>query len=60
MRAHRLDAAVDTVHWGFFDASLEPLITVESGDVVTISTVSGVTSHGRFRFDRAGRAARYS
>ena len=41
MTTHRLDAAADTVHWGFFDASLKPLITVESGDVVTISTVSG-------------------
>src|SRR5262249_18784198 len=38
---HRLDAAPETVHWGFFDAALEPLITVESGDTVTISTVSG-------------------
>ncbi len=41
MRTHRLDAAPDTVHWGFFDASLKPLITVEPGDVVIISTVSG-------------------
>jgi len=29
------------VHWGFFDAALKPLITVNSGDVVVISTVSG-------------------
>lgn len=41
MRTHRLDAGPDTVHWGFFDASLEPLITVDPGDVVVISTVSG-------------------
>ena len=41
MKTHRLDAAADTVHWGFFDASLKPLITVESGDEVIISTVSG-------------------
>jgi acetamidase/formamidase len=38
---HRLDASPDTVHWGFFDAALPPLVTVESGETVTISTVSG-------------------
>jgi acetamidase/formamidase len=41
MKTHRLDAAPDTVHWGFFDAALKPLITVDPGDEVTISTVSG-------------------
>ena len=41
MATHRLDAGPDTVHWGFFDAALKPLITVDSGDAVTISTVSG-------------------
>jgi acetamidase/formamidase len=41
MAKHRLDAAPDTVHWGFFDAALKPLITVDSGDTVTFSTVSG-------------------
>ena len=41
MTTHRLDAAPDTVHWGFFDAALKPLITVEPGDEVMISTVSG-------------------
>ncbi|HUD87197.1 MAG TPA: acetamidase/formamidase family protein [Xanthobacteraceae bacterium] len=40
MKTHRLDAAPDTVHWGFFDAALKPLITVDPGDEVTISTVS--------------------
>ena len=44
MADHRLDAAPDTVHWGFFDAALKPLVTVESGDTVTISTVSGMAS----------------
>jgi acetamidase/formamidase len=43
MKTHRLDAAPETVHWGFFDASLKPLITVDSGDTVVISTVSGNT-----------------
>jgi acetamidase/formamidase len=41
MATHRLDAAPDTVHWGFFDGTLKPLMTVNSGDTVTISTVSG-------------------
>jgi len=44
MKTHRLDAAPDTVHWGFFDAALKPLITVDPGDVVVISTVSGPAS----------------
>lgn len=38
---HRLDASADTVHWGYFDATLPPRLTVASGDRVTISTVSG-------------------
>jgi acetamidase/formamidase len=38
---YRLDASPETVHWGYFDAGLAPLLTVDSGDTVTISTVSG-------------------
>ncbi len=41
MRTHRLDAAPDTVHWGYFDAALQPQLTVDPGDTVVISTVSG-------------------
>ena len=41
MTHHRLDAGRDTVHWGYFDAALSPVLTIESGDTVTISTVSG-------------------
>jgi acetamidase/formamidase len=37
----RLDAGPDTVHWGFFDARLPPVLTIDSGDRVVISTVSG-------------------
>jgi acetamidase/formamidase len=44
MATHRLDAAADTVHWGYFDAALKPLITVDPGDTVVISTVSGAPS----------------
>jgi acetamidase/formamidase len=41
MATHRLDAGADTVHWGYFDAALKPLITVDPGDTVVISSVSG-------------------
>ncbi len=44
MAHHRIDAAPETVHWGYFDAELKPLITVASGDTVTISTVSGMAT----------------
>jgi len=42
MADYRIDAGLDTVHWGYFDATREPLITIDSGDTVTISTVSGM------------------
>jgi acetamidase/formamidase len=41
MAEHRVDASPDTIHWGYFDAALEPLLSIASGDTVTISTVSG-------------------
>ncbi|MCO5072936.1 MAG: acetamidase/formamidase family protein [Rhizobiaceae bacterium] len=41
MSSHRLDAAPDTVHWGYFSSELQPRLTIDSGDVVTISAVSG-------------------
>jgi acetamidase/formamidase len=31
----------ETVHWGFFDARIPPALTVDSGDRVVISSVSG-------------------
>ena len=37
----RIDAGPATVHWGFFDAKLLPLHTIDSGDRVTLSSVSG-------------------
>jgi acetamidase/formamidase len=30
-----------TVHWGYFDAGLTPVATIEPGDTVTINSVSG-------------------
>jgi hypothetical protein len=42
MRTLRLDAGPNTVHWGYFDAALKPLVTVEPGDEIILSTVSGL------------------
>jgi acetamidase/formamidase len=39
--SHRLDANSDTVHWGYLDASIAPKLTINSGDEITLSTVSG-------------------
>src|SRR6516225_384266 len=36
---YHVPATDQTVHWGYFSKSLTPLVTVESGDVVTIETV---------------------
>jgi acetamidase/formamidase len=41
MAMHHLPARPDTVRWGTFDAAYPPLITVESGDTVTLECVSG-------------------
>jgi acetamidase/formamidase len=41
MSNHHLEPGPDTVHWGFFDARLSPQLAIESGQRVTISTVSG-------------------
>ena len=50
-RHHDLHAGPRTVHWGIFDASLPPVLEVESGDAVTLHCLSGtpeVLPHGRF------------
>lgn len=36
-----LPASVETCHWGFFDATLKPVLTVASGQRFTVATVSG-------------------
>lgn len=41
MTHHRLPASVETCHWGVFDAALAPVLRVDSGDQLTIETVSG-------------------
>jgi len=41
MAIPHLEPTPDTVHWGFFEAALKPLLTIASGERVTLSTVSG-------------------
>jgi len=41
MRHHVLRSSARTCHWGYFDATREPVLTVASGDRVTIETLSG-------------------
>ena len=41
MATHHLKPDVDTVHWGYFDATRAPVLRVKSGDTVTIDTVTG-------------------
>ena len=37
---HHLPANADTVHWGYFSKKLRPLLEVDSGDIVTIETLT--------------------
>jgi acetamidase/formamidase len=41
MKHHHLAADTGSVHWGWFEAALEPVLTIDSGDRVTVETVSG-------------------
>jgi acetamidase/formamidase len=38
---HELKATPTTVHRGFFDASLPPVLTIDSGDIVRLETATG-------------------
>jgi acetamidase/formamidase len=40
-KVHELKASPSTVHRGFFDASLKPVLTIDSGDTVRLETASG-------------------
>ena len=40
-KVHELRASPTTVHRGFFDATLKPVLTIDSGDVVKLWTVGG-------------------
>src|SRR4051794_28184306 len=39
-RHHLVPATPETVHWGYFSKSLAPVVSVESGDLVTIETLT--------------------
>lgn len=41
MADHYLRSSPETVHWGYFDATVPPVLTIASGDRVTVETVSG-------------------
>jgi len=41
MADHLLKSKPSTVHWGYFDAAEPPVLTVASGDRVTIETING-------------------
>ncbi len=45
MAKHTLDPTPGTVHWGYFDAALEPVLQVDSGDIVVAGTVSGAPEY---------------
>ncbi len=38
---HRLAASPETCRWGYLDAAVPPVLTIRSGERVTIETVSG-------------------
>jgi acetamidase/formamidase len=40
VRTHELAATPGTVHWGYFDRALEPVLTVESGDLVRVEALT--------------------
>jgi acetamidase/formamidase len=40
-KIHELKASPTTVHRGFFDASLKPVLTIDSGDIVRLTTTTG-------------------
>src|SRR5437868_4142684 len=40
-KIHELKASPATVHRGFFDATLKPVLTIDSGDVVRLWTTTG-------------------
>ena len=41
MTHHHLHSSPETCHWGFFEAKLKPVMTIASGDEVTVDTITG-------------------
>ena len=40
-RTHLLPSRPETIHWGFFDGGLDPVLTIDTGDRVVVESVSG-------------------
>jgi acetamidase/formamidase len=40
-KVHEVKASPSTVHRGFFDASLKPILTIDPGDIVRLETATG-------------------
>ena len=38
---HHIEASPSTVHWGYFDAELAPVMEIASGDTINLNSVSG-------------------
>ena len=38
---HHIGASPSTVHWGYFDSTIPPVLEVDSGDTVILQSVSG-------------------
>ncbi len=45
MAEHVLEPSPETVCWGYLDSESAPALTVDSGDVVTLRSVSGAPAH---------------
>jgi acetamidase/formamidase len=45
MAEHVLEPSPQTVRWGFLDSASPPVLTVDSGDIVTMRSVSGAPAH---------------
>ena len=44
---HHLEATPDTVHWGYWDASIKPVLRIRSGDRVTVELAMRNRARGR-------------
>ena len=47
---HRLPATPSTVHWGYFDPRLEPVLTVASEDVGILRSYLGLSRSDAYAF----------
>ena len=53
---HTLHASPETVHWGYLDAQLAPVLTIRSGDRVTVEMSTYDLDKGRLIFRQKGAA----